>query len=225
MKNNSLITRIAVILSILGTIMLPAVASAQYYSPYSYDNSYYWYNNYNNNYNYSYGRTASEELSQVTDLDGNVVGSFSDFRDTTYDNNYGNYNNYNSNYNGYCYDSANDIYYRCGTNTSSNRCYNSTTRTYYYCSSSTSTQTTRTVYIKNNLYSPSSITIKRGSIVKWVNQDNRSHSVTGDRTSYYINSSTLKLNSTYQKTFTTTGTFYYHDKYNTNIKGKIIVTN
>ena len=52
MKNNSLITRIAVILSILGTIMLPAVASAQYYSPYSYDNNYYWYNNYNNNYNY-----------------------------------------------------------------------------------------------------------------------------------------------------------------------------
>jgi plastocyanin len=82
-----------------------------------------------------------------------------------------------------------------------------------------------TVAMKNNKYSPATITIKKGTTIKWVNYDSVKHTVTGDKSSYSINSGIVLAGKSYQKTFNTAGTYYYHCNYHSTMNGKIIVTN
>ncbi len=87
----------------------------------------------------------------------------------------------------------------------------------------TNEKVTETVEIRNDKFSPSTITINKNDSVKWINRDSDRHGIVGNSTSYGISSSTLYKGSSYTKTFSKTGTFYYHDKYDSKIKGKIIV--
>jgi plastocyanin len=81
------------------------------------------------------------------------------------------------------------------------------------------------VYIQNNTLSPTTITIRKGSYVKWVNRDTIGHRILGDYSEYKFDSGMLYQNYTYTKVFSTTGTYTYHDANTSGINGTIIVTN
>src|SRR6476661_2410188 len=63
---------------------------------------------------------------------------------------------------------------------------------------------TTSVNIQDMAFSPSAITVKKGSTVTWTNKDSVSHTVTGD-TSGNMNSDTLAQGDTYTFTFNDTG--------------------
>ncbi len=61
------------------------------------------------------------------------------------------------------------------------------------------------VTIANFAFSPSSLTVKRGTTVTWTNTDSAPHTVTGGP----LSSPTLGQGARYSYTFKTTGTFSY----------------
>lgn len=79
-----------------------------------------------------------------------------------------------------------------------------------------------TITMKNSTFTPASLTVAPGSKITWTNNDNIVHTVTAMDGSF--NSGDIALNSSYSKTFSTAGTFSYHDDHNTNMTGVIIVT-
>ncbi|HEV8601382.1 MAG TPA: cupredoxin family copper-binding protein [Patescibacteria group bacterium] len=81
---------------------------------------------------------------------------------------------------------------------------------------------THTVSIENFAFSDASITIKKGDIVIWTNNDSAPHTVTGD--SGGPGSSNLSANQTYSFTFNTIGTFNYHCAIHPSMKGVVIVS-
>ena len=89
-------------------------------------------------------------------------------------------------------------------------------------SSYNSNTTTSKISITSSGYSPASLTITNGSTVTWTNSDNMAHTVTNTEGS--INSGDIAPGSSYTKTFTTAGTYTYHDANNTNMTGVLIVT-
>jgi len=89
-------------------------------------------------------------------------------------------------------------------------------------SSYNSNTTTSKVSITSSGYSPASLTVTNGSTVTWTNNDNMAHTVTTTEGS--INSGDIAPGSSYSKTFTTAGTYTYHDSNNTNMTGVLIVT-
>ena len=89
-------------------------------------------------------------------------------------------------------------------------------------SSYNSNTTTSKVSITSSGYSPASLTVTNGSTVTWTNNDNMAHTVTTTEGS--INSGDIAPGSSYTKTFTTAGTYTYHDSHNTNMTGVLIVT-
>ncbi len=58
-------------------------------------------------------------------------------------------------------------------------------------------------------YSPSSISVTKGSVVKWTNNDASPHTATSDDGTTF-NSGNLAAGSTYSYTTTTAGTYPYH---------------
>lgn len=230
---------VASFLMTLMIVMIPLSASAQYY----YDQPYYPTYDYGYTGGYAaytapaYSYTPSYNYSYVYPTYTNPYNY-----NSGYNNNYG-YNanyNYGYGYSPYSYSTYNksasqelqyitDIdgnkigeYDRTGTSYNpyyNGNYYNTTTSTNYYNGG------TYTIEIDDNHYVPMSVTLKKGTTVKWVNRDSRNHSVTGDRSSYNIESNTLKRNESYTKQFNTTGTFLYHDRFNNRLKGKIVVVN
>ena len=81
-----------------------------------------------------------------------------------------------------------------------------------------------TVDLKNYAFSPSTITVKVGTKVTWVNGDSVGHTVTSD-TDGLLNSGTLSSGGKYSFTFTTPGTTSYHCVPHQNMKGTVVVTN
>jgi plastocyanin len=81
------------------------------------------------------------------------------------------------------------------------------------------------VSIVNDSYSPSSITVKKGTAVKWTNNDSDQHSVTSDGGSGPLNSGTINPGGTYSFTANTVGTFPYHCTFHNTMFGTLIVTN
>ncbi len=64
-------------------------------------------------------------------------------------------------------------------------------------------------------YDPSPITIKKGSIITWINKDPTIHTVTSGKTDieftpYKFDSGMLTFNSTYSYKFDKEGEYYYH---------------
>ncbi|MEK6859747.1 MAG: cupredoxin family copper-binding protein [Nanoarchaeota archaeon] len=89
-------------------------------------------------------------------------------------------------------------------------------------SSSTSTPETYNIDISNFVFSPSSLTIKKGDKVVWTNLDSAPHTVTSDSGSE-LDSSSLSKGTTYSHTFNTAGTYDYHCTIHPSMKAKIIV--
>lgn len=82
------------------------------------------------------------------------------------------------------------------------------------------TSTTINIY---NMAFPASTSVKKGTIVKWYNQDSYAHTVTSnDGTTF--SSGNLAAGATYSYTANTTGTFNYHCNYHSNMTGTLVVT-
>lgn len=83
----------------------------------------------------------------------------------------------------------------------------------------------RNVLIQSFSFSPASLTIKKGTIVTWTNQDSVGHTVTADtKSSSAPDSPLLEQGQQYSFTFNTVGTFAYHCTPHPNMKGTVIVT-
>ncbi len=78
-----------------------------------------------------------------------------------------------------------------------------------------------TITIKNFAFNPSTITIKVGENVTWINEDSASHQVKED--AGLFESSTLGTGQSYTYIFTTAGTYNYICTIHPSMKGKVIV--
>lgn len=79
------------------------------------------------------------------------------------------------------------------------------------------------VEIEDHAFSPSPLTVKVGTTVRWKNEDDTDHTVTSSGSSV-LDSGTLDENETYSHTFTGTGTYNYFCEFHPEMKGKVIVT-
>jgi plastocyanin len=91
------------------------------------------------------------------------------------------------------------------------------------CKKSDSTTDGNSVTIDNDAYSPSTLTVKKGTTVTWTNNDSDQHTVTSDAGSF-LNSGLINPGSNYQYTATTVGTFLYHCEVHSNMHGTLVVT-
>ena len=90
--------------------------------------------------------------------------------------------------------------------------------------SSTQAQTA-SVQIKDFAYSPSTLTVKKGTKVTWTNQDSMQHDVTpDDESSNFAGSQLLSKGESYSYTFNTAGTYSYHCTPHTYMKATVVVT-
>ncbi len=80
------------------------------------------------------------------------------------------------------------------------------------------------VSINNFAFDPSTITVKKGTKVTWTNDDNVDHTVTSD-SGIALNSPILSQGQSFSYTFTDSGTFGYHCKIHSMMKGAVIVEN
>jgi plastocyanin len=80
----------------------------------------------------------------------------------------------------------------------------------------------RYVSMRNNYYSPSSITIQRGTRVRWTNRGTRAHTATRNGGGW--SSPTLQPGQSYSRVFNTKGTIRYHCRFHSNMRGTIVVT-
>ena len=77
------------------------------------------------------------------------------------------------------------------------------------------------VTIQGDAFSPSSLTVKVGDIVTWINNDNHDHTVTSDTGTF--NSVNIANGSTFSFTFNTVGTYSYYCSIHTSMKATIVV--
>ncbi len=81
----------------------------------------------------------------------------------------------------------------------------------------------REIIIKSFVFSPSTLNIRVGDSVMWINQDATPHTVTSD-SGNELYSSTLSQSNSYSHTFDNAGTYDYHCKIHPMMKGKVIVS-
>ncbi len=92
-------------------------------------------------------------------------------------------------------------------------------------SSSTKSSSTNTssVTIANFAFSPTDITVKKGTKVTWTNNDGTTHIIAGD-TSDGPSNGTVAPGQSYSFTFDTVGTFKYHCAIHSSMTGSVTVT-
>ena len=83
------------------------------------------------------------------------------------------------------------------------------------------TSSTGTVNISNSTFSPGTITIKKGDIVTWQNNDSLIHRIIADDGSFDLGD--MAKDSTIKRTFDTVGSFSYHCAIHTYMTGTVIV--
>lgn len=82
-----------------------------------------------------------------------------------------------------------------------------------------------TVVIKDFAFGPSTLTVKKGTTVKWTNQDEDRHDITPDEASDdFQKSELLSKGESYEFTFNTLGTYAYHCTPHPYMKGTVVVT-
>ena len=86
------------------------------------------------------------------------------------------------------------------------------------------TSNTNSVSINNFKFSPSSITVKKGTTVTWTNNDSVGHTVTETDGKDGPKSSDLNQGQSFSFTYNTVGTFKYHCSIHTNMTGSVTVT-
>jgi plastocyanin len=79
------------------------------------------------------------------------------------------------------------------------------------------------VEIKDNAFSPASLTVSAGSTVTWKNEDPYAHTVTMQGTNGF-DSGSLDTGKTFTETFTTPGTYNYVCSIHPSMTGTITVT-
>lgn len=77
------------------------------------------------------------------------------------------------------------------------------------------------VIIQQSTFSPSTITITKGSTVKWRNDDSYLHRIVADDSSFDLGDQTS--DAIVSHTFTDLGTYSYHCSVHTFMKGMVIV--
>lgn len=80
-----------------------------------------------------------------------------------------------------------------------------------------------TISIKNFSFNPSTLTVKAGTKVTWVNNDSVPHTITSD-TGSLLNSPTLPSGQSFSFAFNSPGTANYHCNIHPNMKGAVVVT-
>jgi plastocyanin len=81
-----------------------------------------------------------------------------------------------------------------------------------------------TITIKNFAFDPSTLTVKTGTVVTWMNQDGATHALASDAGSpAAFSSDPLSPGTSYTFTFTQPGTYPYHCSIHPSMKGTIIV--
>jgi plastocyanin len=86
----------------------------------------------------------------------------------------------------------------------------------------TASTATKTVQIKRSAFSPTTVTIKTGDVVKWTNVDTQNHQVVSNNGSFV--SPILGPGKSYTHRFNAAGTYRYHDGLNSAVKGVVKVT-
>ena len=91
-------------------------------------------------------------------------------------------------------------------------------------SSNQSATSTGAITIKNMMFTPPQISIQKGGIVTWTNNDSVAHTVTDDLSNVGGPSSgDIQPGSTYSFTFNKTGSFQYHCSIHPSMRGTIVV--
>ncbi|MGZ4934703.1 MAG: cupredoxin domain-containing protein [Halobacteriota archaeon] len=85
----------------------------------------------------------------------------------------------------------------------------------------TSTASTNTVRMEALAFHPSSVTIAKGTNVTWTNDDLTTHTVTSDTGAF--ESGNLSPSKSFTHQFNDTGTFPYHCRIHTFMKGTVTV--
>lgn len=81
------------------------------------------------------------------------------------------------------------------------------------------------VEIVNFEFTPSTITVKKGTTVTWTNKDQDEHTVTPDQESAdFQGSGMLDQGETYSFTFMKAGTYTYHCQPHPQMQGRVVVT-
>ena len=83
------------------------------------------------------------------------------------------------------------------------------------------TSAATTISIQNMAFNPNQITIKSGTNIQWVNNDNTQHQIMGDNGAFQ--STVLNPGDTYNFYFAKSGIYGYHDALNPTITGTITV--
>ena len=89
--------------------------------------------------------------------------------------------------------------------------------------STTQPATTNTVEIKGFAFNPATITVTKGTTVKWTNNDNAPHTVTTTSAPVDFDSGTKNKGDTFTQAFDTAGTYEYYCSIHPNMKATIIV--
>ncbi len=89
------------------------------------------------------------------------------------------------------------------------------------CTSQTQ-NTANTVNIQNMAFSPSTLNVKVGTTVTWVNKDSTAHDVVSD--TGLFNSGNLNNGQSYSYTFNQAGSFPYHCGIHPSMTGTIVVS-
>ena len=87
--------------------------------------------------------------------------------------------------------------------------------------SSNMTSAVTTITIQNMTFNPDKITVRSGTNIQWINNDNTQHQIMSDTGSFQSN--ILNPGDSYNFFFAKTGIYGYHDALNPTVTGTIIV--
>lgn len=82
---------------------------------------------------------------------------------------------------------------------------------------------TGSVTIKNLKFNPTNISITKGTVVVWTNEDTQAHQIESDGSLQNLLSGELQKGEDFVFTFSQTGTFTYHCKLHPEMKGQVVV--
>jgi plastocyanin len=80
-----------------------------------------------------------------------------------------------------------------------------------------------TIIISGTTFSPSTLTVKAGTVVTWKNNDAMVHTATADNGASF-NTGNIAAGATASYTTSTTGTFPYHCIFHSGMNGTLVVT-
>ena len=83
---------------------------------------------------------------------------------------------------------------------------------------------TNVVNIVNFAFSPTSITVKKGTTVTWVNKDSTAHTITETDSQKGPSSASVAPGESYSFSFNAAGTFQYYCSIHPSMKGTVTVT-